>query len=1137
MPPPSRAELWSAGRDETVEVNQRALIDKILARYSGEHTIFRELLQNADDAGAQHVQVKFYTRAGIDAQEAGRPPATLPDVKQDAIHRYVVCNDGIPFRGEDWHRLKKIAEGNPDEEKIGAFGVGFYSLWSVCDDPFVESGNKWMGFYWKDGKDQLLARSGDLPPGSSASATADPTSTGNPWTTFTMALREPTPLEGPLDFARFLVTSLTFMRTIKRIDMVVDDIKVLEVRKDVKGRTAVSRPGLNTTSTNGMMRVAAVDATTMVITARVMKWLSATGVTPPPIPPPSAKTAARGLLASFFGRSTPVHDPTPLPSPAPPDDPTEVDVLAREIQTYQADIKVSISSQFGRELERATKKAPPSRMPASLVFSREDESVTVDGTPTEKKAGVVFSGLCPPLDGEKSARVFIGQPTGQTTGIGGHLAARFIPTVERESIDLVDRHVAQWNRELLWIGGYLARLIYELELFDLQQQWNKTTTTDQAARAQILARALHALKFFSFRPTTPSAAVGSEMESAFFSSARNNSNLPLLSTAGILPIAQIRIPHEELQSFLPDLPVLTPATLTDAPRAVARLRERGLLRDIAFDDAVKQLGQRPLTEKEMVHCLAWWQSIATVDGYTPQVRDRLLDAAVVITDDSKVVPLGVIRSYVNPQSSSIPTDMPLPPDTLPYSVTKGLKGAQIQAIFGWSELSLAHYVTYLANPPMSGSNGADPATDIRLSPAFSERVLTMLGRGWQSVSANQHTAITEALKEVPCIPTRAGFKKPREAYFENNLLFDDLPVIAFPKTTAIKGGLEKMLLAIGVRRTVDLQLVFSRLIGGGTWGCFELMKYLVSVKDTLSQEELARLRQTAAFPLEQAPLEDGTKLPLVRQKPHQLYEPTEAMRNLGLPVLDWGEAKWRSNSDEAKMMFELGLRKIPPVDVLLGIIAGRPPTNERALAYLLANINTNYPSFDPSAYRDVAFIPATSADGKQIFGKPGQVFTNHACSILGFSVARPPVSAPENAAKLRLATDPPMEQLVTALINNPLHDLAKAKAVFEYLASRVGTAQVAALLPLSVQPFIPVQEEKNIRLARPDEVYFASKSGVEPLYASAFTFIDFGERANLFLRQCNVKAEPSHKGEDMCVRNDADRQILRDCYFVILSAC
>jgi HSP90 family molecular chaperone len=36
--------------------------------------------------------------------------------------------------------MQVIAEGNPDEEKIGAFGVGFYSLFSVTEEPFVTSG-------------------------------------------------------------------------------------------------------------------------------------------------------------------------------------------------------------------------------------------------------------------------------------------------------------------------------------------------------------------------------------------------------------------------------------------------------------------------------------------------------------------------------------------------------------------------------------------------------------------------------------------------------------------------------------------------------------------------------------------------------------------------------------------------------------------------------------------------------------------------------------------------------------------------------------------------------------------------------------------------------------------------------------
>lgn len=51
----ARDELQRAlesGYEEAVEVNQRGLIEKILARYSGDYTVFRELLQNADDAQA-----------------------------------------------------------------------------------------------------------------------------------------------------------------------------------------------------------------------------------------------------------------------------------------------------------------------------------------------------------------------------------------------------------------------------------------------------------------------------------------------------------------------------------------------------------------------------------------------------------------------------------------------------------------------------------------------------------------------------------------------------------------------------------------------------------------------------------------------------------------------------------------------------------------------------------------------------------------------------------------------------------------------------------------------------------------------------------------------------------------------------
>uniref|UniRef100_U9T5E2 Sacsin/Nov domain-containing protein n=1 Tax=Rhizophagus irregularis (strain DAOM 181602 / DAOM 197198 / MUCL 43194) TaxID=747089 RepID=U9T5E2_RHIID len=111
-----RDNILSNSEGELVEINQRCLIDKILARYSSEFVIYRELMQNSDDAKSSSIQIIFET-------------------KNNVVTRILFKNNGIYFRPEDWNRLKKIAEGNPDEQKIGAFGVGFYSLFSVCDNP------------------------------------------------------------------------------------------------------------------------------------------------------------------------------------------------------------------------------------------------------------------------------------------------------------------------------------------------------------------------------------------------------------------------------------------------------------------------------------------------------------------------------------------------------------------------------------------------------------------------------------------------------------------------------------------------------------------------------------------------------------------------------------------------------------------------------------------------------------------------------------------------------------------------------------------------------------------------------------------------------------------------------------------
>lgn len=73
----------------------------LLPRYSAEFTVYREMIQNANDAGAREVEIAF-KRAE----------------KGNLIESITVRNNGRPFNEDDWRRLKSIAEGNPDEQKV-----------------------------------------------------------------------------------------------------------------------------------------------------------------------------------------------------------------------------------------------------------------------------------------------------------------------------------------------------------------------------------------------------------------------------------------------------------------------------------------------------------------------------------------------------------------------------------------------------------------------------------------------------------------------------------------------------------------------------------------------------------------------------------------------------------------------------------------------------------------------------------------------------------------------------------------------------------------------------------------------------------------------------------------------------------
>jgi hypothetical protein len=76
----------------------------------------------------------------------------------------------------------------------------------------------------------------------------------------------------------------------------------------------------------------------------------------------------------------------------------------------------------------------------------------------------------------------------------------------------------------------------------------------------------------------------------------------------------------------------------------------------------------------------------------------------------------------------------------------------------------------------------------------------------------------------------------------------------------------------------------------------------------------------------------------------------------------------------AKFMFELGLKRYPPLETILAL-AGSADIDKRAAAlkYFMENHNTRYTSYQASAFKHLAFIPAIKPDGTSFLTNPTAV--------------------------------------------------------------------------------------------------------------------------------------------------------------------
>lgn len=80
------------------------------------------------------------------------------------------------------------------------------------------------------------------------------------------------------------------------------------------------------------------------------------------------------------------------------------------------------------------------------------------------------------------------------------------------------------------------------------------------------------------------------------------------------------------------------------------------------------------------------------------------------------------------------------------------------------------------------------------------------------------------------------------------------------------------------------------------------------------------------------------------------------------------------NAFSAKFLFKLGLRRSPPLGILLALAAGPDPVIRRAaFQYFLDNMTSKYPEYDIKPFASLPYVPAQRPDGTSFMGKPHEV--------------------------------------------------------------------------------------------------------------------------------------------------------------------
>ncbi|XP_052102786.1 sacsin-like [Mytilus californianus] len=125
--------------ETTYEMNRPTLLRQlqtILGEYPDDEQMLREMVQNAEDAGANCMKIMYDSRT-ID-------PGGTSKIKQYFRTPGICVYNDAMFTDDDWKGIISIYNSVKEKEplKVGRFGLGFKSVFHMTDSPVIISGSK-----------------------------------------------------------------------------------------------------------------------------------------------------------------------------------------------------------------------------------------------------------------------------------------------------------------------------------------------------------------------------------------------------------------------------------------------------------------------------------------------------------------------------------------------------------------------------------------------------------------------------------------------------------------------------------------------------------------------------------------------------------------------------------------------------------------------------------------------------------------------------------------------------------------------------------------------------------------------------------------------------------------------------------